>query len=116
MGAPRFWFSEYEWPKGKFFDKGNDEFTRSTFVIRLPKEHAIVIPYKYCTCEDCDVQRGENNGYRLILEDIEDDDEFVDYLINVHKYSKNRLPLNEFLGWSEEELNRYFNYGLVPVF
>lgn len=118
MVAPRFWFSEYEWPKRQFFDKGNDEFTRSTFVIRLPFDRAIVIPYKYCNCEDCDVIRGSDNGYRLLLEDVQDDEEgedFVGYLMNVHKYSKNRLPLHEFLGWSQEELDRYFDYGIVPV-
>jgi len=122
MGTPKFWFSEYDWPKGKFFDKGNDEFTRNTLVIRLLNNKAIVIPYRYCSCEDCDVIRESDNGYRLLLEDVkvmdseyEEDDDFVEYLINVHKYSKNRLPLHEYLGWTQEELDLYFDYGLVPV-
>ncbi len=116
MGIPRFWFyNDFEWEKGKFLDGGDDEFTRLTVAIRLPFNKTLVIPYKYCDCEDCDVRRGEDNGYRMTFDDTEGDSTFVDYVISIHRYSRNRLPLNEFLRWTPNELHRYLNYGLIPV-
>lgn len=118
--APRFWFyTKDDWDGGWLPQRGGDEYLRKTVVFRLSKKHFIVIPYKKCKCEFCEHQRN-NPAFRLTESDAIDPDtgeldhSFIWYLIDIWKYSGNRLPAHEYFEWSVEEFLDWRYNNILP--